>query len=73
MIFNSFRFRAFNYSWKYFEVLQMAQPHIILLWYVIGSHWLGVKEQSIVSLIITLFALVYLYLSKPPSSGEEIG
>ena len=72
MIFNSFCHHAFNDSWKYFEVLQMAQPHIILWWSFIGRSWEGAKERSILSLIITSFVLAFLDPSKPSSYGETM-
>ena len=72
IIFNVFRRHTFNDSWGYFEVLQMEQPHIILWWSFIGCSWGGAKEQSIVSLIITLFKSACLDPSKTPSSGEAI-
>ena len=72
MIFNYFRRHAFNDSWKYFEVLQMEQPHIILWLSVIGRSCEGAKEQIIVSLITTSFVSKCLDPSKPPSSGEAM-
>ena len=50
----------------------MAQAHIILWWYVIGSSWGGAKEQCIVSLIMTSFVSACLDPSKPQSSGEAM-
>ena len=70
MIFNCFLRHTFNNSCNYFEVLQMAQPHIILWWSTIRRSWGGSKEQSIVSLIITSFVSACPAPSKPPSSGE---
>ena len=67
---STFRCYSFNDFWKYFGVLKMAQPYIILWWSVIGSSWGGAKELSIVSLIITSFILACLDPSEPPSSGE---
>ena len=72
MVFNFFWRHEFNDSWKYFEVLQMAQTHIMLWWYVIVSSWGDAKERSIVSLIITSFVLACMAPSKPPSSGETM-
>ena len=72
MVFNCFCRHAFDDSWKYFEVFKMAQPHIILWWLVIGRSWGGAKEQSIVSLIITSFALACLAPTKPPPSDEAM-
>ena len=72
MFFNYFRRHAFNDYWKFFEVLQMAQPQIILWWSVIGRSWRGSKERIIVSLIIKSFVSACIYPSKPPSSGEEM-
>ena len=43
MIKNCLGRHAFNNSWRYFEVLQMAQPHIIFWWYFIGRSWGGSK------------------------------
>ena len=59
-IFFFFRRHAFNDSWEYFELLQMAQPHIILWWSIIERSWGGGKKQSMVSLIITSFVSVCL-------------
>ena len=72
MIFNCFRRYTFKDSCIYLEVLQMAQPHIILWLSVIGCSWWGAKERSIVSLIIASFVSACQAPSKPPSSGEEI-
>ena len=68
--FNGFCRHSFNESRKYFEVLQMAQPQIILWWYFIGRSWGGAKERSILSLLITSFVSACLAPSKPPSYGE---
>ena len=70
IVFNCFLRHSFDDSWKYFEVLQMAQPHIILWWSAIGSSWGCAKEWRIVSLIITSCVSACLDPSKPPSSGE---
>ena len=72
MIFICFHHHEFNNSWKYFEVLQMAQPHVIFWWSVIGISCGGAKERIIVSLIITSFVSACLDTSKPPSSGEAM-
>ena len=70
MVIISFRRHAFNDSWENFEMLQMAQPHIIFWWYVIGRSWVGAQERIIVSLIIISFVSAFLDPSKPPLSGE---
>ena len=67
-----FHRHAFNDSWNYFEVLQMAPPRLILLLSVIGRSWGGAKELIIVSLIITSFVSACLDPSKLPSSGEAM-
>ena len=72
MIFNGFRHNTFNDSRKYFEVLKMAKPHIILWLSVIVRSLGGDKEQSIMSLIITSFVLTCLAPGKRPLSGEAM-
>ena len=72
MIFNCFRPHKLNDDWKYFEVIQMAQSHIIFWWSVIVRSQRGAKERRAVSLIITSLASACLDLSKPPSSGEAM-
>ena len=72
MVFNCFRCHAFNDTWKYFEVLQIAQPHIILWWSIIGRSWRGAKWRIVVSLIITSIVPSCLAPSKPPSYGEAM-
>ena len=70
--FDFFCRHTLNDSWKYFELLHMAQPHIILWWYVFGRSLRGDKERSILSLIITSFVSSCLAPIKPPSSGEAM-
>ena len=72
MIFICFHRQEFSSFKKYFKVLQIAQPKIILWLTVIGRSSRGAKELSILSLIIMTFVLACLAPSKPPLSGEAM-